>query len=345
MAPHRYSPSRSAAIQSETAARAAPYGSHYGEPHRFDPSFRGPVRRRSCTDIVCCLIFIIVVLSYMALGIVAWLHGDPKKVLHPTDSYGQFCGQKGTSNGKKPMLFYFNILRCANPSVLINLQCPTTQMCVSQCPDRFATYTEMQLQNKFSKSYWEYYRQFCKPGFNNPDKPVSQVLRDEDCPSMIVPSRPFFQRCLPDFIILNGTVTVANRTSFKDALEMAHSVTELQHAAKGIKGLLDTKELGLKIVEDYAKSWAWILIGLLISLAVCLVFILLLRFTAGLLLWTTIITVILLLAYGMWYCFMELAQLRHTPGSEVAIGEVGLQTDLQVYLQLTQTWIILCKSV
>ncbi|XP_038547983.1 choline transporter-like protein 5-A, partial [Micropterus salmoides] len=170
-------------------------------------------------------------------------------------------------------------------------------MCVSKCPDKFATYTEMQLQHKLGKSSWEYYRQFCKPGFNNPDKPVSQVLRDEDCPSMIVPSRPFLQRCLPDFITLNGTVTVANRTRFKDALEMARSVTELQHAAKGITELMDTKELGMKIVEDYAKSWAWILIGLLLSLAVSLVFILLLRFTAGLLLWTTIIAVILLLAY------------------------------------------------
>ncbi|XP_068594084.1 choline transporter-like protein 5-A isoform X1 [Cebidichthys violaceus] len=345
MAPRRYTPSGSAAVQSETDAGAAPPGPYYGEPHKFDPSFRGPVHRRSCTDILCCLIFIIVILSYVALGIVAWLHGDPRKVLHPTDSYGQFCGQTGTSNAKKPILFYFNILKCANPAILINLQCPTMQMCVSKCPDKFATYTEMQLQHKLSRSYWEYYRQFCKPDFNNPDKPVSQVLRDEDCPSMIVPSRPFLQRCLPDFITQNGTVTVANRTSFKDALEMARSVTELQHAAKGITGLVDTKELGMKIVEDYAKSWAWILIGLLISLAVSLIFILLLRFTAGWLLWTTIITVILLLAYGMWFCSAELSRLRHRPGSDVSIVEVGLQTDLQVYLQLTQTWIILLVSL
>uniref|UniRef100_A0A3B4ZF78 Choline transporter-like protein n=1 Tax=Stegastes partitus TaxID=144197 RepID=A0A3B4ZF78_9TELE len=256
------------------------------------------------------LIFILVILLYVALGIVAWLHGDPRKVIHPTDSYGQFCGQKGTSNAcsehkflLKPILFYFNILKCTNPAVLINLQCPTTQMCVSQCPDKFATYTEMQLQHKLSKDYWEYYRQFCKPGFNNPDKPVSQILRDEDCPSMIVPSRPFLRRCLPDFITLNGTVTVSNKTRFKDALEMPRSVTELQHAAN-------------------------------------LVYILLLRFTAGLLLWTTIMIAILLLVYGMWYCSMVLSQLRHRQGSEVAIVEVGLQTDLQIYLQLRQTWII-----
>uniref|UniRef100_A0A8P4KPM7 Choline transporter-like protein n=1 Tax=Dicentrarchus labrax TaxID=13489 RepID=A0A8P4KPM7_DICLA len=289
MTPHRYTPSSSAAVQSETAAGAAPPGPYYGEPHKFDPTFRGPVRRRSCTDVLCCLIFILVILSYVALGIVAWLHGDPKKVLHPTDSYGQFCGQKGTSNAKKPILFYFNILKCTNPTILINLQCPTTQMCVSKCPDKFATYTEMQLQHKLSKSYWEYYRLFCKPGFNNPDKV------------------PILSKHTTYYILREN----------------------LQH------------RLGIKIVEDYAKSWTWILIGLLLSFAVSLVFILLLRFTAGLLLWMTIITVILLLAYGMWYCSMELSQLRLRPGSDVAIIEVGLQTDLQIYLQLTQTWIIL----
>uniref|UniRef100_A0A8C2X512 Choline transporter-like protein n=1 Tax=Cyclopterus lumpus TaxID=8103 RepID=A0A8C2X512_CYCLU len=229
---------------------------------------RCEVKGQGCRKFVICDIGLHTV--FLLLSCPAWLHGDPRKVLHPTDSYGQFCGQKGTSNEKKPILFYFNILKCANPAILINLQCPTTQMCVSKCPDKFATYTEMQLQHKLGKSYWEYYRQFCKPGFNNPDK-----------------------------------------------------VATLMHY--------------IGILLEY-------FVGLLISMAVSLLFILLLRFTAGLLLWTTIITVILLLAYGMWFCSVELSRLRHRPGSDVAIVEVGLQTDLQVYLQLSQTWIILRKS-
>ncbi|KAK2835639.1 hypothetical protein Q5P01_016123 [Channa striata] len=57
----------------------------------------------------------------------AWIHGDPRKVIYPTDSHGQFCGQKNTPNANKAILFYFNMLKCANPAVLINLQCPTTQ--------------------------------------------------------------------------------------------------------------------------------------------------------------------------------------------------------------------------
>lgn len=87
------------------------------------------------------------------------------------------------------------MLKCASPAVLINLQCPTTQvrdcpvehcakqsiflnlsfktgevypqemcflpqLCVSKCPDRFATLSEVSVNKS-----WEYYRQFCKPGF------------------------------------------------------------------------------------------------------------------------------------------------------------------------------------
>ncbi|XP_060745726.1 choline transporter-like protein 5-A [Tachysurus vachellii] len=327
-------------------ARNSPVPSaFYGEPQKFDPTFKGPVHNRSCTDVLCCLLFIVVILGYAALGIVAWTHGDPRKVIHPTDSSGDFCGQKGTSNAKKPILFYFNILKCANPAVLINLQCPTTQMCVSTCPDRFATYTDVRLQHAFNRSHWEYYRQFCRPGFNDPKKAVAHVLRDEDCPSVIVPSRPFFQRCLPDLTTRNGTLTVANRTAFKDALDTARSVSELRDAADGITALLEAKQFGMKIVEDYANSWAWILTGLILALIISLIFILLLRFTAALLLWFTIIAVFLLVAYGICRCYWEFTLLRETPEADVSITDMGIQTNLHVYLQLSQTWLVFLVSL
>ncbi|XP_036409845.1 choline transporter-like protein 5-A isoform X2 [Megalops cyprinoides] len=318
---------------------------YYGEPRKFDPTFRGPIHNRSCTDVLCCVIFVIVILGYIALGTVAWIHGDPRKVVYPTDSNGQFCGQKGTPNAKKAILFYFNILKCASPAVLINLQCPTTQLCVSKCPDRFATYSDMQYHYRSNKSYWEYYRQFCKPGFDNPRKSVAHVLRDEDCPSMIVPSRPFLQRCFPDFITRNGTLTVGNKTAFKDVLGQTRSVTELRDAANGITSLLDTKEVGMKIIEDYASSWYWILIGLVIAMVVSLIFILLLRFTAGFLLWVIIFGVIAVVAYGIWHCYWEFITLRGKPDAEVTISDIGFQTDFSVYLELSQTWLILMISL
>uniref|UniRef100_A0A3P8ZCJ7 Choline transporter-like protein n=1 Tax=Esox lucius TaxID=8010 RepID=A0A3P8ZCJ7_ESOLU len=231
----------------------------------------------------------------------SWLHGDPRKVIYPTDSYGQFCGQKGTPNAKKPILFFFNILKCASPAVLINLQCPTTQMCVSKCPDRFATYTDMQLQYQITTAPWEYYKQFCKPGFNNPIK--------------VCKTPPSELRHCSYFVLLRHQQDIFN-------------------------GLVDAKEVGIKIVEDYASSWNWILIGLVMALVISLIFILLLRFTAGLLLWFTIIAVILVIAYEIWHCYLEFSLLRQQPGADVTIVDIGFQTDVTVYLQLSQTWLI-----
>ncbi|XP_034035530.1 choline transporter-like protein 5-B isoform X2 [Thalassophryne amazonica] len=325
--------------------------SYYGEPHKFDPTFRGPVHNRSCTDVVCCVIFIIVILGYIALGTVAWIHGDPRKVVYPTDSHGQFCGQHGTLNANKAILFYFNILKCANPAVLINLQCPTTQLCVSECPDRFATFLDAQ-----NSKDWEYYKQFCKPGFEIGRKPGKQVLRDEDCPSMIVPSRPFLQRCFPDFITRNQILTVANQTNFKDGDGKIRSVSDLKDAAnqvtamqqgvdRGIASLLNAKEVGIKIFEDYASSWNWILIGLVITMVVSLLFILLLRFTAGVLLWLIIFGVITVVGYGIWHCYWEYSTLRGKPDANVTISDIGFHTDFRVYLQLSQTWLIFMISL
>uniref|UniRef100_H3CZD2 Choline transporter-like protein n=1 Tax=Tetraodon nigroviridis TaxID=99883 RepID=H3CZD2_TETNG len=306
-----------------------------GEPRKFDPSFRGPVHNRSCTDVVCCILFIVVILGYIALGTVAWIHGDPRKVVYPTDSHGQLCGQQNTPNANKAILFYFNMLKCANPAVLINLQCPTTQLCVSKCPDRFST-----LLDAWNTKNWEYYKQFCKPGFTMGQKSVVEVIRDEDCPSMIVPSRPFVQRCFPDFITRNGILTVANQTIFKDGQNEERSVSDLRDAAKGIANLLNANEVGLKIFEDYANSWDWILVALVITMVVSLLFILLLRYTADVFFWLLIFGVITAVGYGIWHCFWEYRSLSGKPGANVTISDIGFQTDFSVYLQLTQTWLI-----
>ncbi|XP_056235026.1 choline transporter-like protein 5-B isoform X3 [Seriola aureovittata] len=329
--------------------------SYYGEPRKFDPNFRGPIHNRSCTDVVCCVIFVIVILGYIALGTVAWIHGDPRKVVYPTDSHGQFCGQKNTPNANKAILFYFNMLKCANPAVLINLQCPTTQLCVSKCPDRFDT-----LPNAWKTNKWEYYKQFCKPGFVIGSKSVTEVMRDEDCPSIIVPSRPFLQRCFPDFITRNGLLTVANQTMFRDGDNNERSVSDLKDAAKaansapkefwtnfkgGIASLLSAKEVGMKIFEDYANSWMWILTGLVITMIVSLLFILLLRYTAGVLLWLIVFGAIASVGYGIWHCYWEYSTLRGKPGSNVTISDIGFHTDFSIYLKISETWLIFMISL
>ncbi|KAI4549419.1 hypothetical protein MJG53_001890 [Ovis ammon polii x Ovis aries] len=123
---------------------------------------------RSCTDVLCCMIFMLFIMAYILLGLAAWVNGDPRRVAYPTDSQGYFCGQKGTPNENKSILFYFNMLTCTSPSVVVNLQCPTTQICVSKCPERFLTFMEIQFKYKNDSEYWTYYSQFCRTTFLKP---------------------------------------------------------------------------------------------------------------------------------------------------------------------------------
>uniref|UniRef100_A0A671Q0B6 Choline transporter-like protein n=1 Tax=Sinocyclocheilus anshuiensis TaxID=1608454 RepID=A0A671Q0B6_9TELE len=267
-----------------TGPKGGYYEAELGEPHKFDPTFRGPVHNRGCTDVLCCVIFVIVILGYIVLGTVAWMHGDPRKVVYPTDSYGQFCGQQGTPNANKAILFYFNILQCANPTVLINLQCPTTQVIQTL----FANHLSFSLS-------WN-------------------VL----------------------YLALACFVTDAS---------LSLLFTPAVCIQVGITSLLDAKEVGVKIFEDYASSWFWILIGLVISMLVSLIFILLLRFTAGVLFWMVIFGVIAAMGYGIWHCYWEYSSLKGKPDSDITISDIGFQTDFRVYLQLRQTWLMFMISL
>ena len=52
--------------------------------------------------------------------------GDPQRLINPTDSNGKKCGVDETVKDK-PFLFYFDLTRCADPSVFIT-GCPTPQV-------------------------------------------------------------------------------------------------------------------------------------------------------------------------------------------------------------------------
>uniref|UniRef100_A0A672TAS1 Choline transporter-like protein n=1 Tax=Sinocyclocheilus grahami TaxID=75366 RepID=A0A672TAS1_SINGR len=259
-----------------------------GEPRKFDPTFKGPIYNRGCTDILCCILFILALLGYFAVGILAWSQGDPRKVIYPTDSKGQFCGQVGSPLEKKPLLFYFNIMKCASPLVLLEFQCPTTQICVERCPDKFMTLLKA-LQNEEDR---EYYKQFCKEG-----------------------------------------VDMRKVSSGQETFLKSNAVVEARAVA-------------MRIFEDYTQSWHWILLGLVIAMLVSLIFILLLRCLAGVMVWVMIIMVIIVIGYGIFHCYMQYASLKGQAGSDVTIKDLGLQTDFSVYLQIQQTWlafmIILC---
>ncbi|KAM3837950.1 choline transporter-like protein 2, partial [Diretmus argenteus] len=308
------------------------------ESRKFDPNFKGPIHNRGCTDVLCCILFILALLGYFAVGILAWSQGDPRKVIYPTDSRGQFCGQAGTPLEKKPLLFYFNILKCASPLVLLEFQCPTTQLCVESCPTKHLTLVKAMLP--FNKDDRDYYKQYCKDGVDFSKMSAPEILRDGLCPSMLMPSKAFTRRCLPALgTKKGGVVVVGNETTFDDGEGDKVNATDLLEASKKSNVVVEARQVAMRIFEDYTQSWHWILLGLVIAMVVSLIFIILLRYLAGVMVWVMIVLVILVIGYGIFHCYMEFASLKGEPGSDVTIRDLGLQTDFSVYLQIRQTWL------
>uniref|UniRef100_A0A8C5D3Q2 Choline transporter-like protein n=1 Tax=Gadus morhua TaxID=8049 RepID=A0A8C5D3Q2_GADMO len=305
-----------------------------GEPRKYDPTFKGPIHSRGCTDIACCVLFIVAILAYVAVGILAWSQGDPRKVIYPTDSRGQFCGHAGTPLEKKPLLFYFNIMKCASPMVLLEFQCPTTQMCVAKCPDKFMTLVKARL----IPSEFEYYKQFCKEGVTN-QMSVPDILKGGLCPAMLTPSKSFTRRCFPALAGKDGSITVGNSSGFDDGTGTIREAKDLVDGVKNATVVMEARQVVMKVFEDYTHSWYWILLGLVIAMLTSLLFIVLLRFLAGIMVWVMIVMVILVIGYGIFHCYMEYAALKGAAGSNVTLQDLGFQTDITVYLQIRQTWL------
>ncbi|KAM9777117.1 choline transporter-like protein 4 [Syngnathus typhle] len=313
--------------------------SEFGEPVQYDPSFNGPIRKRGCTDIICCVLFMLVILGYIAVGILAWLYGDPRQVLFPKNSTGWFCGTGPNIN--RPALFYFDILKCATgvnvmAAALNGLQCPTTQICVEKCPTEFTFVGPLDFAptakpaNVFTQS-------LCAPSLNLSDTrmTVKEIVEKDLCPFYTIPTTSVIGRCLPDLQLLGSMPP-----DFSNIPGLPTSVNEttslIKNGTGDILNSFSARDIGVRIFEDFASSWPWILAGLAIAMVLSLLFLLLLRFTAGVMVWVLIAAVLCTGAYGIWHCYWEYANYKNLSAS---ITDIGFTTNFSFYLKVQETWL------
>ncbi|PSN36839.1 hypothetical protein C0J52_14250 [Blattella germanica] len=74
-----------------------------GDSLKYDPTFKGPLSKRSCTDVICFLLFFAFIGGWVAVGIYV-------------DSNGRRCGlDEGVTD--KPYLFFFDLSKCATATI------------------------------------------------------------------------------------------------------------------------------------------------------------------------------------------------------------------------------------
>ena len=138
--------------------------------------------------------------------------GDPRQLLHPTDSEGNLCGSDKFSD--RPHLYFFDWTKCIQ-SVNLPLNalkgrpfvCPTTQVCVAQCPNT-TTYHRLPSYRTHAVCTYD-----VDTTTTEPDYP--SLVNEGKCASYIIASKPLFGRCVPDQLkgLIDDLVQVRERSS------------------------------------------------------------------------------------------------------------------------------------
>ncbi|XP_012944944.1 choline transporter-like protein 4 [Aplysia californica] len=275
----------------------------------YDPGYKGPKQKRSCTDIICCLLFLIFIAGLVVVAYFAFLYGNPKLLIYPQDSNGNLCGQGDFKD--RPYLFFFDLVKCGRmgPGVFVN-GCPTPQVCVSKCPD--SNYIAAQDYDSTNLDDL-----ICIDSINKDTntKKVQDLVLDEECAAYYLDSTVVINRCLPiqnllDFgqsfmEIKTKDNTTYNITESDDTLVTGD---DMELSIQAYELFLEAKEYGEKIVADVVASWWMILIGLGISMLISLLWITLMRWIAGFMVWLTILAFVVIWA-GLtgicWYFYLE----------------------------------------
>uniref|UniRef100_A0A0B7B198 Choline transporter-like protein n=1 Tax=Arion vulgaris TaxID=1028688 RepID=A0A0B7B198_9EUPU len=270
-----------------------------------NPCYNGPNKNRSCTDVICCLVFIVFLAGLVVVAYFAYVYGDPKLLIYPQDSEGNLCGLGNKAN--KKYLFFFDLVTCGRmgPGVFID-GCPTPQVCVEQCPDTDYLY----LENDRSKL-------ICKDNVDVKTSPKSdkQLVMDNDCAAYYFKSEQVVNRCLP----ISRLIEFGDKfVTFKDSNGTEHNVSDssgnpvesdaIKAGLTVYEQFLHAKEFGEKIIADVVASWWMILVGFIVAMLISLIWITLMRWIAGFMVWLTILAfaaIWIFLTGASWYLYIN----------------------------------------
>jgi len=277
------------------------YGqAYFNEPHGARPV----IKKRSCTDPLCLLLFLAFLAGWVLVAVMGFMGGDISKVIYPTDSDGNICGAPGTPLEQRKLLLMFDLSQCLNPAVLVT-GCTTPHVCVEKCPDEnFSPLAEAKktevggsLVGMSQQEIKDKMRPYCKP-VNLDEKDVKTLVKEDICPPWYIKSADLLGRCFPT------AMSSATNSSQTDGGEVVvrkiettndHDITkgELDRALYRLGAFLNLRQVGEKIFSDLTETYWMIGLALIGACVISFIWIVLMRFLAGLMVWSSILLVFL----------------------------------------------------
>ena len=318
-------------------------------------------KNRSCTDILCLLLFLVFIVGWVVVGVLGFMSGDPEQLVYPSNSRGDICGRGDFSD--KPSLFFHDPVKCVSVTAVFG--CSTPQVCVQECPQKttslYAYALWLQAQEggdsyvgDFIDFDIDYQRQFCVPELTEEQwsaakddgKKLMELIDTRKCPPYTLESVDIVGRCLPDFGLVSGK---NNDTEIKDEagnnIDSPGGFLNVEKVLNAINKLIDilnARGFAERVWSDLVASKWMILAGEGIGVVVAFIWIFLMRFIASIMVWLSLFATIALLslcaAYS-WLKYDSFGQLE-TVNEETGITDINPFTQgFEMYLQIRDTWL------
>nr|CDS30541.2 choline transporter protein 2 [Hymenolepis microstoma] len=286
-----------------------------------------PIKKRQCTDVLCCVLFFICLTLLGALAVFSFAMGDYRRIIFPKDSQGKICGLDYPNQGR---LFFFDMASCLDISdVVIALGCPTTKVCVSSCP----TYRLTQPYND-DQNFRELV--ICEGGVSGnaeayAHKPINDLCNSGKCACEITPTESILGRCFPK----NLFPVLQNRTERVLADPKAEkpppSLTALVFGAR---------TLVTEMLEDLIRTWKVIIVCLFLAAFASFLWIVLLRLCTCVMVYFTLLVFTALFALATGFCFWRYAVTKKLASQPPPFY---LTLDITILFRYSTTWLILGK--
>ncbi|KAL0276438.1 UNVERIFIED_CONTAM: hypothetical protein PYX00_004016 [Menopon gallinae] len=266
--------------------------------------------KRSCTDVFCLFIFVGAVIGWLGVSAFVFKNGGPEKALAPVDSHHRRCGfDAGVED--RPYLFYFDITKCLPPRKNLFF-CDTPQVCVKECP-----------KTSFSSSYyletlepfWSIKEKLiCVEDFDkhiqiNSYGDVRNAIEGGYCADWYMESEPIFRHCLPrQMSALDSNSLARVRLPEGPNVELnGVKATLLRSAANEIK---NADGFFQRMAENLLEEWKKIVLFVCLATFLSFVFIVIMRWISGIIIWASIIGLIALLCFTSFYTWKKFNEVK-----------------------------------
>eukprot|EP00794_Sanderia_malayensis_P015860 gene15860-17458_t len=299
------------------------------EKKKHDPNFKGPIHRRGCTDIIFCILFAAYMVFMIVIGALAYINGNPKRLLYPTDSAGKICGMDVPN---KPYLFFFDLTQCLTKGTLNpvtyakrGLSCPTPQVCVSKCPSVNGLGATVDFKDMI-----------CLSGVTVTNKTTMteklDLVKKGKCAAYYLQAKPVFYRCLPS--VVSSTIDALKLKNKENVTVTAMRVSASEQA---LTTLMNLQNSGMKVLDELKAVYKWIIVGFVLAMIISLLYIVLSRWITFPLVILTSLALLGLTVFGIYFCFKKYKYLSDSGTSKDIVWKFSF--NLSNFTQSKNTWL------